>query len=281
MYTAYNFVFEVINLFISVLKVLFLNKDVWINVWANFLAIGGGYIFIVFFKKRNLIKFFGFDKQKKLSIFLSTLYIPSMASFTHAGLRMRYEGAAIPEYEHQVIPIFSNLFSLITTGDGIFKTMANRFLLGDVDIDYLNAPKDFNKISFHNFICVGGPSANQVTNHYMSSEFAYLGFNSVTSGVEIKKGKGKGRQLGLSNQHDDYGIVEKIIDKKNNSIVFITAGGNIGATKGCAFYLAKNWRSLQRRYGSKGFAICIKVPQHFVDPQGYANAQVVFQTAKK
>jgi hypothetical protein len=259
------------------LNFLFLNKDVWVNVWANFLAIGIGYFVIVVFKRKKMLSFFGFDKQKKLSILLSTLYIPTHTAITHSGSKISYQGLAIPEYEHQVIPFFSELFSIITTGDGVMKTVINKLLLGDVDISYLNTPMNINKISFQNFICIGGPSANVITEHYMNTGMTWLGFNKINTGIDLIKGQGKGKTLGVSNSQDDYGILEKIIDKKNNSSVFIAAGGNFGATKAAAYYLARNWRALQKEFGNNGFALCIKVPQHFVDPDGYLHPQVIYK----
>lgn len=252
------------------------DKNVWQNVWANVLFIGVGYIIVILFKQRNMIEFFGFNKQKRLSILLSTLLIRGNTALTYSGSVMSYSGLAIPEYEYQVIPFFSNLFSIITTGDNVFKTMLNRIFLGDVDIEYVNTPLNMSQIRFNNFICVGGPSANIVTDYYLKNGQSWLGFNA-SSGVEIQKGKSKGRLLGISNAQDDYGILEKIIDDKNNSCVFIAAGGNIGATKGASYYLATKWKELRNEFKGKGFAICFKVPQYFNDPNGYKYPQIIYK----
>lgn len=268
---------EFLNSILSLATFLFANKEVWLNVWADFLALGIGFSLIIIFKRRNMISFFGFNKQKRLSIFLSTLYIQNNTAITHSGSIISYQGAAIPEYEHQVIPFFSDLFSLITTGDNVLKTILNKLLLGNVDIAYLNTPRNIDSISFHNFICVGGPSANTVTDYYMRNGQTWLGFNTTNAGVEIKKGRQRDKVLGISNQQDDYGILEKIVDKKNNSFIFIAAGGNIGATKASAYYLAKNWRKLQKEFKNSGFALCIKVPQYFIDPNGYLYPQVIYK----
>jgi hypothetical protein len=254
-----------------------MNKDVWLNVWANFLAIIIGIIFLDIFKKRNLINFFGLKKQNKLTIYLSSLYIPHNTALTYTNKIISFQGLVIPEYEHQVIPFFSNLFTLITTGKNVFHTILNKMLLGNVDISYINTPLQINSISFHNLICIGGPSANIVTNYYLRSNLNWLGFNSTNNGIEIKKGKRKGQVLGLNNSNEDFGILEKIIDKKNDSIVFIAAGGNYMATKAAAYYLSENWRNLQKEFKNNGFALCIKTPQHFIDNEGYKYPKIIYK----
>jgi len=272
-----NYIVWVGNFIFNVTKFLFLNIDVWINVWASFLTLGIGAALFILLKRRKLLQFFGLDKQNKLSILLSTLYIPSNTAITHSGSIISYQGPVIPEYEHQVIPIFSELFSLITTGDSLIKTIIGKILLGDVDIDYLNTPKSHTNISFHNFICVGGPSANSVTYYYMNQNQTWLGFNNTNAAIEIRRGRFKGKTLATPNLQDDYGILEKIIDKKNNSCVFIAAGCNYGATKASAYYLAHNWKNLQKEFDNNEFTLCLKVPQYFIDPNGYLHPTVIFK----
>lgn len=271
---------NILRTILNILNWFFFNEEVWVNVWASFLTIGiGAFIFIVF-KRRKLLQFFGLDKQNKLSILLSTLYIPLNTAVTHSGSIISYQGPVIPEYEHQVIPIFSDLFSLITTGDNLIKTIISKLLLGDVLIEYLNTPRNYSSISFHNFICVGGPAANSVTYYYMTQNHTLLGFNNINAAIEIKKGRSKGRVLATPSLQDDYGILEKIVDKKNNSFVFIAAGCNYGATKAAAYYLAHNWSNLQKEFGNDGFTLCIKVPQYFVDPNGYLHPVIIYKRKK-
>jgi hypothetical protein len=226
-----------------------------------------------------LFKFFGFDRNKKLNIYISTLFIvsPSSGTVTHQGQVINFTGPVIPEYEFKMIPIFSSLFNLITTGDSLVSALVNRWILGDVDINYPNAPQSLNAIQFCNFICVGGPAANSLTDYYVNQrKITELGFNSENKGIEIKKGENAGKIIGADGEQFDYGILEKVYDKQNGNIIFVAAGLGFAGTMAAANYLVREWKTLAKNYGDACFTICLKTPWHYLNSEGFKTAEVIF-----
>jgi hypothetical protein len=253
------------------------NLNVWQNIWSSLLVIILGIIFIIIFQKRKLLEFFGLNKSKKLTVYFSTLFIPTGTANTHNLQNISFQGPAIPEYEYKVIPFFSELFTSINVGESVLSGIINRLLIGDAVITYLSSPLTFNSTSSNNIISLGGPGANVVTYNFMINRQTWLKFTNNNSSIEIAKGKAKGKIIGIATMQDDFGILEKVFDSKNNRFIFIAAGVNYSATMGTAYYLAMNWKTLHKEYGNKEFALCLKVAQPHIDPDGYKYPQIIYK----
>lgn len=77
----------------------------------------------------------------------------------------------------------------------------------------------------------------------------------------------------------DFGILEKIFDAENGVYVLIAAGWGFAGTMSAAYYLSQNWELLEKRFGSSPFALCLKVPWHHKNVQGYKSPQIIFSEA--
>jgi len=253
------------------------NLNVWQNIWSNLLAVLIGILFVIVFKKRKLLNFFGLNKQDKLSVYFSTLSIPSGAANSHNLKGISFQGLVIPEYEYKMIPFFSNLFSPINLGESVLKGVMNKLFLGDITISYLSSPLTFNSVNSNNIISLGGPGSNIIAFNFMNNGKTWLKFANGNSAIEIAKGHTKGKLIGVATPQDDFGILEKIFDSKNNRFIFFAAGINYSATVGAAYYLAMNWEKIHKEYGNKEFSLCLKVAQPYIDPNGYKYSQIIYK----
>jgi hypothetical protein len=72
----------------------------------------------------------------------------------------------------------------------------------------------------------------------------------------------KGKK-GEYHEKDDIGVIEKIVSTKLGFVFFLLSGLGDRATRGCGYYLYKNWDSLLREFGNAPFGIVLKFPGGF------------------
>lgn len=75
---------------------------------------------------------------------------------------------------------------------------------------------------------------------------------------------------------DDYGVIEKIVDKTNNHIYFIIAGLSDKATEGCGYYFFTHWKEIIKEYIKGSFGILLKFPAGL----GFNDASIQEQTGE-
>jgi hypothetical protein len=258
---------------------LLFDKNVLQNIWANILVILATVALVMFFRHRRMLRFFGFKRNKHLTIWFTR------ASHAHTHEEgnctcpaASYSGADIAKYEELTISFFSTLFSRLTSEAKIIESEFHKLQLTKVEISYRNSPEVFEELSsFHNFICIGGPLANSVTARYLEQVPTHMGFSAPNFAVVVKAGKRKGATF-VSEGDYEYGYIEKLIDPDHKTAVFIVAGYSIVATTVAAYYLTENWRLLQKRYGSKPFAVCLKVAESSLSWNWYMTPEVVYQS---
>jgi hypothetical protein len=56
----------------------------------------------------------------------------------------------------------------------------------------------------------------------------------------------------------DYAVIEKIIDQKNDRVIFVLAGLQDRGTRGAGEYLLKHWEDLVAKYGASPFQVLLK-----------------------
>jgi hypothetical protein len=59
----------------------------------------------------------------------------------------------------------------------------------------------------------------------------------------------------------DYGIIEKMVDKNSGQVFFVIAGFGDRATRGCAWYLRKNWAEILKGRTHGPFSILLELPK--------------------
>jgi len=107
------------------------------------------------------------------------------------------------------------------------------------------------------FICLGSPNSNLKTNEVINlKENGYLKFSD--DGIYIINIKA-GSKITVS-KDNDYGIILKL----NNPFfqgytLFICAGLGEYGTSGSAYYLARYWQSLYKKFGNRPFGAIIEV----------------------
>jgi hypothetical protein len=62
-------------------------------------------------------------------------------------------------------------------------------------------------------------------------------------------------------EKDDIGVIEKIISK--NHVFFLLSGLGDRATRGCSYFLYKNWGDLLKEFGDSPFGMVLKFPGGF------------------
>jgi hypothetical protein len=59
-------------------------------------------------------------------------------------------------------------------------------------------------------------------------------------------------------QREDFGALEKIVNKKTGTVFFLLSGLGDRATLGCAWYLAEKWDVLLEKYGGREFHVILR-----------------------
>lgn len=70
-------------------------------------------------------------------------------------------------------------------------------------------------------------------------------------------------EKGEYREKDDIGVIEKIVSTKLGFVFFLLSGLGDRATRGCGWYLYKNWDSLLREFGNGPFGIILRFPGGF------------------
>lgn len=255
--------------------------DVFVNVLANLIATGILAIALgVIFQlpnKRAIRKFFGFNKQKSLNIYFSSLWVKGTAQsivFNYKNESRSFRGVALPGNEFGTLPTMSNTFSFITDGNNFLSTLINRIIFKDIDIQYLNSPTSEEIPGDCNIITIGSKGYNSVSEYFESKVENHLKFNKNNNEILYN-----GNIIASPTAGYDYAIIEKFIDDEGHRVMFYLAGFDVIGTKCAVEYLMKNWGSLYKLYGEGGFAICIKTKRAQSENESSNNISVVFQKA--
>ena len=126
-----------------------------------------------------------------------------------------------------------------------------------------------------NLVVIGAASKNCIREDYLGRGMVRLRLSNERPGVGrhqlppderfVQVLSPAGEVPDIRSESLTLTIVEKIHDDRFDSIVFFCVGQRGDSTWAATEYLARNWRTLEREFGSQPFALCLG----FVDP-GYS-----------
>jgi hypothetical protein len=269
---------------------------VWNNISVNVFAelIASAIIFTVFAvigsiivagRRRKLHKFFGISKDKKLTVYLSSMIAEPGSIKDRFGRESEHKGIVLSNYEFQVIPRITRLFSsnpIDNLPEPIAKLLENNNWLERPELTFLASPLEEKDIVFSNLITVGSGLFNSVTEYYLRTGSPILTLihernNESTSWVlKVNQGNLAGKEIRpqdlIGDDDEDkwsLGILVKLRDVDKKNCVFIAAGTNVNATRATIEYLVNNWHRLQKLYEDEAFGIALKCIKYHKDTKGF------------
>jgi hypothetical protein len=226
------------------------------NVASNFitvvLLVFAGTLAYHFSRRRQLLRFFGCAKTRKLSLYLSNLDILFGGAIDPEGQPRGYRGPSTPGYELPFIPAIYRLFLAPVPGlssqPGLWKYLALR----DVEIFASPAPGSILDIDDEaTLVTVGSLGYNTVSGEVERSFEPSVrldpnGFVVSPDGV---------RHDGL-----EYAIVAKCYSPKRRQWAFYAAGSTKVGTTSAFSYLIGHWADLRKTFGDRSpFSVTIRV----------------------
>lgn len=264
------------------------------NIVANIIFwLTGGLIvgFLLSRRRKKLYRFFGISKNKTMTVYLSSFSVRDKTVKDFRGEVRSYQGLGVPNSEFLEIPNITGLFSsnaLERIPDMLSGLVDSIWLERKPLIEFLASPLDLNEIKPTNYICIGGPAFNSVTEYYLRTGNPYVKLEEAkeeAEGVwklEICRGKRHGEVINSPNGGTwDYGMILRIKDNDRKISVFIVAGTNMNSTRAASQCLVDNWEKLYRQYGAEDFGWCVKCPTLDKNSKGYMHYELVAQLPRE
>jgi hypothetical protein len=172
----------------------------WGDIWINCLSdlIFSLLVFIFWFavfhfnKRKKLLKFFGIEKSKKLTIFTSNLIVEKYGSLGANGVRYSFQGTAIPNEESKAATSLQSLFNYFLPSQVEKPSFLSKLLISDIDVMIFPSPVEGNLIEQNaSIISLGFPPYNLISRFIENSfhplaRLTYIppidNFNSNTTG---------------------------------------------------------------------------------------------------
>lgn len=218
------------------------------GIVANVLFLLGlfmlGTVCLYLFRRREVFKFFGLAKTRRLTIYLSALVIPWNTAAGFDGVVRSYQGFAILINEYMVGEMFKGLFNYllpnVVEGYGIFR----KLLVSDTQVTVQASPLSLSPTdtddSKGTVITVGGPGYNSVSHWVQNTLHSKARFTD--QGIVIADER--------TISHGLEGFVERLIDSTSGRHIYYVAGRSESATLGALYYLCKRWKHLNATYGT-------------------------------
>ncbi|MDO9391310.1 MAG: hypothetical protein Q7U71_06000 [bacterium] len=241
------------------------------NLWGDFfinIAANVAYTFAIFFiawlvivnERVKLLKYFGIEKQKKLTIYLSDIHVIPGGSIGIDGKPRNYKGHTFAFAETKVALMLKDIFNYILPSVSERPSILSKLFVSDVTIhiDLVNPAIPDDVLFQESFIAVGSAAYNRAAG--LLEQHSQINFVNDYLTVSYDGSAYTGQ----------YGFIEKILI--NNKTYFYIAGVSELATIGATHYLKENWHKLRSVF--KGaFTIILLFP----DERNYKRSQLIIQ----
>ena len=243
--------------------------DLFINILANvmfWLVLGLGFHCIIRRTQSEFLRFFGLEHNRKLIVYLSNLWLPTMTK--------KPPGCIVAGQEFKVPKTLGALFgSAPFRLPELVRGLVDSFWIGSkLDVDHRVSPLDGGVEPGSSMIVVGATTKNSVRRDYLNKGMIYVTIagepaerpsdihvNPLEQRFIVMRGKLKGESLQRNGDHN-LAIVERIRDEKNDIIVFMCTGSHGDSSWAATEYLVRHWHELFTRFRDKSFARCLWFP---------------------
>jgi hypothetical protein len=115
-------------------------------------------------KRSQLLKFFGIEKNKRITIYLSNLNVRSGGSTGIDNIRYSFEGSSIAYEESKAASLLQGLFNYFLPSQVDKPEILNKLLISDIDVKSYASPANENAIEQSaTIVAVGSPAYNVVS----------------------------------------------------------------------------------------------------------------------
>ncbi|GAA1023810.1 MULTISPECIES: hypothetical protein [Amycolatopsis] len=244
--------------------------DIATNVIANimfWLGLGLAVAMMARIAQRRFRSFFGLHTNQQLIVCLSNLWTTATSS--------RPRGYSISLHELRASEAITRLFGSASFRlPDLVRGLVDAIYLGRHRYDFRNNvspassddPKHFSDLS-GNLIVVGAATRNSIRRLYLRENLISLRISNEYSDTDDQRPPPEMKYVEVLNGADlgqlvtseslDLAVVEKIHDTARGTTVIFCLGRRGDTTWAATEYLARNWRSLQREFGDKPFALCL------------------------
>lgn len=244
--------------------------DIASNIIANivfWIGLGLAAAAAVRLGQRRFRRFFGLDKNEQLVVCLSNLWSSSTST--------RPRGYSISLHELRAAESVTRLFGSASFRlPDIVRGLVDAIYLGGHRYDFHNTvspsatedPKQFAELG-GNLIVVGAAARNSIRKLYLDENLVSLRLSNELAEagphqqppegrfVEVLGGADVGRKI--TSDALELAVVERIRDTARGTTVVFCLGRRGDTTWAATEYLARNWRSLEREFGDRPFALCL------------------------
>lgn len=255
------------------MEVLF---DILINVTANLIFwMGLGLVAAAYVRtsQRRFRRFFGLVENARLSACVSNLWSTAVSS--------RPRGYTVSLHELRASESINRLFGTASFRlPDMVRGLVDTIYLGGQSYNFHTTvsptPSD-GTATFQDFasnlIVIGAASKNCIRHDYVTRSLVQIRLSNETADrrthqippeqryAEVVGGPEAGRKVRSDSL--TVALVERIYDPDRAITVFFCLGQRGDSTWAATEYLVRNWRSLEREFGSNTFSLCLG----FRDPQ--------------
>ncbi|CAG1008698.1 hypothetical protein ANAEL_03707 [Anaerolineales bacterium] len=244
--------------------------DLLLNIAANIIFWLGLGLFVRYAiinrSRARFLKFFGFTNDKSLVVYLSNLWVPKY--------KEKPWGRVLSGHEFDVTRTVNNLFGSAPLNlPELVRGLIDNFWLDkkpevSVQVSPLNDKLDLSC----NMIVVGSALKNSVRRYFASRNLLYVTItnepneppediftNLLEPSFTVMRGKLKGEIVKRQGQYN-VAVIEKVYNDETLSTVFLCAGLRGDSSWVATEYLARNWRGLYSKFGTKDFVRCLWYP---------------------
>lgn len=151
-------------------------------------------VFIFFYavflatKRRKLLRFFGIETTKKLTIFTSNLIVERYGALGNDGVRYSYQGTAIPNVESKAATQIQNLFNYFLPSQVEKPGFLSALLISDIDVKIFPSPVEDNMVEQNaTIVTIGLPPYNLISRYVEKSLYPSVRLDYVPTITETKK----------------------------------------------------------------------------------------------
>ncbi len=240
--------------------------DIASNVIANivfWIGLGLAAAGTVRVGQRRFRRFFGLETNQQLVVCLSNVWNSSAST--------RPRGYSVTLHELRASEAVSRLFGSASFRlPDLVRGLVDAIYLSRHSYDFHTAvsppttddPKQFAELS-GNLVVVGGARRNSVRRLYLDENLVRLRLSNELSDagahqqpfVEMLGGADVGRKI--SSEALELAVVERVRDAARGTTVVFCLGNRGDTTWAATEFLARNWRSLEREFGDRPFALCL------------------------
>jgi hypothetical protein len=225
-------------------------------------------------------------ENDQVLVYLSSMSIADKGLVDRSGIKRAFTQLTIPVAEIEITTWVTNFFTaepLNRIPSSLQDLFGRYWAFRPIKVNLLPSPLSESELEFKQMIVVGGPMFNSAAKYYQDKGLSYFRFNvaddyedkSKWTTLEITRGKDKDLIFKTS-EEVDIAIVEKILDDEHHNTAFLIAGARTNGTKAALYFLLNHWDELLRKYGEKGFSICLQCPGRLIDAEGYRKGVIKY-----